>query len=68
VALLSPQVSDRRNRKPGTAGAECTGQSPCQAALIIAIVVQTISDIPMHCVLFFTCHFYFSDSSPKAVE
>jgi hypothetical protein len=44
------------------------GQSACQAAPIVAIVVQTIPDPAMHCVMFFTCHFYFSNSSPEAVE
>jgi hypothetical protein len=58
----SPQPQARHS------GRRCAGQSPCQAAPIIVIVVQTISDPAMHCVLFFTRHFYFSDSSPKAVE
>jgi hypothetical protein len=48
--------------------AAAAGQSACQAAPIVVIVVQTISDPAMHCVIFFSCHFYFSDSSPEAVE
>jgi hypothetical protein len=48
--------------------APAAGQSACQAAFIVAIVVEMKSEPAMHCVMFFSRHFYFSDSSPKAVE
>jgi hypothetical protein len=65
---VAAEMSDYRNLPAKMGTADPAGQSACQAAPIVAIVVQTISDPAMHCVLFFTRHFYFSDSSPEAVE
>jgi hypothetical protein len=41
---------------------------PCQFAAIVVIVVQTLTEAQMRYVALFTSYFYFSHSSPEAVE
>jgi hypothetical protein len=52
----------------GARHGERGGQKAGHLSAIVAIVIQLHSDFVMQRTVFFTCFFYFSHSSPKAVE